>query len=108
MSSSKEAPKTPPLGVNALRNLIQASIARGYLEESEHAEVDHPERNLSIDDILYGLEQPHWTFVKAPDYDCDHGTWEYLIKTTDIEGNDLEIKLAAYPEYKKVRIITRW
>lgn len=107
-SSPREVPETPPLTANGLRNLIQAAISHGYLEESEHAEYDHPERNLSIDDILCGLKRKDWVLAAEPDYDYEHHSWEYLVRTRDIEGNELDIKLAAYPDYMKVRIISRW
>jgi hypothetical protein len=108
MSTSGVAPKAPPLSANALRNLIEAAIARGYLEESEHAEHDHPERNLSIDDVVYGLKRRDWALAAESNYDREHHNWEYLIRTKDIEGNELEIKIAAYPDYKRIRIITKW
>ena len=108
MSTASGKPRPLALSPNALRNLIQAALSRGFFDESEHAEFDHPERNLSTDDILYGLKQSDWVYAKEPDFDTVHNTWEYLIRTKDVEGNELEIKLAAYPDYNRIRIITRW
>lgn len=81
---------------------------RGYYRESFHAENDHPERGLSTDDVVHGLECKDWTLAREPNYDEIHGNWEYLIRTVDIEGDDLHIKIAVVPETKRIEIITRW
>jgi hypothetical protein len=81
---------------------------KGYVRETPHAENDHPERNLSIDDVLHGLERTDWVLARDPDYDTVHENWEYLIRTVDIDGHELNIKLAAYPAEKRIGIITRW
>jgi len=91
-----------------MRSLIRTAIAKGYYKESFHGEHDHPERNLSIDDVLHGLQQSNWELACPPDYDEDHRNWEYLIRTVDIDGDELHIKLAAYPAHKRFEIITRW
>lgn len=108
MSTPREKRPTSPLTETALRVLIQTATAKGYVRETPHAENDHPERNLSIDDVLYGLERKDWVLAKPPDYDAEHENCEYLIKTVDVEGNELHIKLAAYPADKRIEIITRW
>jgi hypothetical protein len=108
MSTPKEKRPTSPLTETALRNLIQTATTKGYVRETPHAENDHPERNLSIDDVIYGLERKDWVLAQAPNYDTEHENWEYLIKTVDVEGCELHIKLAAYPGDKRVAIITRW
>lgn len=97
-----------PLSENALRQLIRVAIEKGYYQETPHAENEHPERNLSTDDVLYGLEREDWTLAKPPNFDDVHTNWEYLIKTIDIEGEELHIKLAAFPEEKRFEVITRW
>ena len=108
MSTLREKRPTSPLTETALRHLIQTAIAKGYVRETPHAENFHPERNLSIDDVLHGLERKDWVLAKPPNYDEEHGSWEYLIKTVDVEGQELHIKLAAYPGDKRIEIITRW
>jgi hypothetical protein len=108
MSTPREQRPPLPLTESALRHLIRVATARGYVRETPHAENDHPERNLSIDDVLQGLERSDWVLERPPDYDAEHGTWEYLIKTVDVDGHELHIKLAAYPTEKRIGIITRW
>jgi hypothetical protein len=108
MSTTKEKRPPAPLTESALRNLIRVATTKGYIRETLHAENDHPERNLSIDDVLYGLERTDWILERTPDYDSEHENYEYLVKTMDIEGHELHIKLAAYPSEKRIGIITRW
>jgi hypothetical protein len=108
MSSESQARRPSPLGEHALRQLIRAALDRGYFTESLHAEAEHPERGISIDDVLFGLEREDWTLAKPPNYDERHRSWEYLIRTVDIEEDELHVKLAAYPAEKRIEIITRW
>lgn len=108
MSTPSQERQPSPLSENALRNLISYALARAYVQESDHATDDHPERGLSIDDVIHGLERDDWKIIKEPNYDEEHRSWEYLIETVDIEGEALYIKLAAFPELKRIEIVTRW
>lgn len=106
---SIEAEKRPkPLTEQALRSLLARALRKGLYRESFHAEHEHPERNISTEDVVYGLERRDWTLAAAPNYDTQHKTWEYLIKTKDLEGNDLHIKLAVFPQQNRFEVITRW
>ena len=105
-SSSEEHP--PALSEHALRQLIRVALIRGYYSETMHAEDEHPERNISVDDVIYGLERQDWTLKKQPDYDEKHRSWEYLISTVDIDDKELTVKVAAFPDDKRFEIITRW
>jgi len=107
MSTSKEPQRPRPLTANALRNLIEIAISRGYFEESEHAEFEHLERNISTEDVLFALKRPDW-IVKKQAWSEEYKNWKYLIVSEDIEGDELEVILAAYPNLNKVRIVTRW
>jgi hypothetical protein len=97
-----------PLTERALRDLIRVTLEKGYYTESLHRANDHPERNISLDDIIHGLERDGWKFRKTPDWDDEHASYEYLIRTVDIEGEELTIKLAAYPREKRIKVITAW
>jgi hypothetical protein len=101
-------PSGKPLSEKALRTFIRRALDRGYYRESLHAEDEHPERNISTDDVLHGLERDDWKFVRSPDYDAKHKSWEYLIGTQDLDGDELHIKLAAYPNESRIEVITRW
>jgi len=108
MSSGSQHTRPSPLGEHALRQLICVAMEKGYFRERLHAENEHPERNISVDDVIHGLEREDWTLAKSPDYDDEHRSWEYLISTVDIEGDKLSIKIAAYPTEKRFEVITRW
>ena len=106
MSSGSQQKR--PLSEHALRQLIRIAIDKGYYAEHWHAETGHPERNISIDDVIHGLEREDWALVGSPNYDHQHRNYEYLIQTVDVEGDELHIKLAALPDEKRFEVITRW
>ncbi len=108
MSSRGQERPPSPLSERALRQFISAALERGYYRESWHAESEHLERHISVDDVIHGLERKDWTIAKPPNYDAEHRSWEYLIKTVDIEGNELHLKIAANPAEKRFEVITRW
>ena len=108
MSYREKRNLPPALSESGLRELILFAISKGYYRESFHSEAEHLERNISFDDVLYGLESVAWVFAEPPDFDERHKSWEYLIITTDIEGDYLTIKIAAFPDDKRFEVITRW
>ena|SRR5258708_38578464 len=108
MSTSSPDKRPLPLGEHVLRLLIRVATERGYYTESLHKTNDHPERNISPDDVIHGLERDDWKLCKPPDWDVEHQNWEYLIGTVDIEGDELTVKVGAYPDEKRIRIITAW
>jgi hypothetical protein len=108
MSTGRRKKRAVPLTGNALRELIRVALEKGYYTESLHSANDHPERNISPDDIIHGLEWSDWELVKDPNWDDEHESYEYLIRTVDIEGEELTIKFAIYPEEKRVKVITAW
>jgi hypothetical protein len=108
MSTGHRKQRAVPLTGNALRELIRAALEKGYYTESLHSANDHPERNISPDDIIHGLEQSNWELRRDPNWDDEHTSYEYLIRTVDIEGEELTIKLAIYPEEKRIKVITAW
>lgn len=108
-SSSSQDRRPSPLSERALRRLIREAIDKSYYRESFHAENDHPERNISADDVLYGLERNDWVIEGTPEWAGNpYNNWKYLIKTVDIEGDELHVLIAARPEYKRFKIISRW
>ena len=108
--SSRASPeqRSSALSERTLRQLLRVALDRGYCRESWHAESGHPDRSISIEDVIYGLERRDWTLARPPNYDDEHRNWEYLIRTVDVEGDELHIKIAAFPSEKRIEIITRW
>ena len=101
MSSGTEN-RPHPLTEHALRQLIHVALERGYYTECLH----HPERNISADDVIHGLERSDWTLITAPEL---HGrSYRYEISTLDVEGDQLTLIVEAHPEEKRIEIITAW
>jgi hypothetical protein len=96
------------LSERALRQLISVALDKNYFRERWHAEHEHPERNISTDDVIHGLERKDWTLAESPNLDEEHHNYEYLIRTADIEGDELHIKVAAFPSLARFEVITRW
>ena len=59
---------------------------------------------------MFGLERSDWVLAKPPNYDPHpkHKTWEYLIRTRDIEGDELHLKIAVYPKEGRIKVITKF
>jgi hypothetical protein len=87
---------------------VRSAIDHGFYRERFHAEYEHPERNISTDDVLHGLDRDDWSFEKPPVWNAEKGQWKYLIKTVDIEGEELHVLIATIPQYKRFEVITRW
>lgn len=92
----------------ALREFIAKAMEKGYYRESFHASNDHPERNISIDDVIHGLESTDWRLAKPPVFEEAYGDRKYLIKTKDVEGDELHIVVAAIVVDGRIEVITRW
>jgi hypothetical protein len=72
-----------------------------------HARFDHLERNLSQDDVIYGLER-QWNFDRPPVFNDDEWQWKYYIATESIDGDDLLIIIAVDTLDHSFEVITRW
>lgn len=106
MLSYPQRPK--PLSEAALRSFITKALEKGWIRESWHSEVERSYRNISYEDVLYGLEFSDWVFAAPPNYDEKHKNWEYLIKTQDLEGEELQLKVAAKIDDKTLIIISKF
>jgi hypothetical protein len=102
--------KTKPLSDAALRQAVNRVLNKGFIREAFHSEVERADRNISDDDIRYGLERKDWTLAKEPNWDDNpkHHNWEYLIRTVDVDQMELHLKLAIYPGENRIRIITKY
>ena len=103
MSSGSERHPNP-LNEHALRQLIRVALDKSYYREHLH----HPERNISVDDVIHGLDRSDWTLAANPQWDEWYRSYKYQICTVDIEGDELTVVIAAYPEEKRIAIITAW
>jgi hypothetical protein len=103
---SSSAPREPVLDVDALR--ITIARLRHFpdsVRESWHSRNDRSYRQITYDDICYGLDYS-WTLVSW-DWDEGHRNWEYKIATRDIEGDELILKIAVSMEMERIDVITK-
>jgi hypothetical protein len=92
----------------ALRQFVTKGLEKGWIREAFHAEHERAYRNISMEDVLYGLERSDWILVATPDYDPQHKNWEYKIKTVDIDGDELTLKIAPNLTDGTITVITKF
>jgi hypothetical protein len=97
-----------PLSEVGLRQAIDRIVEKGFIREATHSEIARADRNISDEDIRFGLERKEWSLAKPPDFDDKHKNYEYLIKTADIEGEELHLKIVVYPDENRLKIITKY
>lgn len=96
-----------PLDDDKLRAFLKGAIEDGDYTESFHSEREHPEREVSIDDLLHGLQQ-RWHHFQAASFDARRDEWRYYLKTTDIEGETLHVIIAVSLRNRRFKVITKW
>src|SRR5258708_7504060 len=101
MSTGSRDKRPSPLNENALRQLIRVAIEKGYYTESLH----HPERNISVDDVIHGVERSDWSLIGNPEWCQYRHTYKYQLSTVDIDGDELTIIIAGYSEGKRIEFI---
>jgi hypothetical protein len=100
----------PPLNLEELRKLVLEAIdesAGTRNPETFHARFGHLERDLQIDDVIHGLEQP-WSFDRAPVFNKFHWQWKYYIATENIDCDPILIVIAVDTLDRSFEVITRW
>ena len=107
MSTKGYIPKQ--LDEASLRKLILEALnnAPDNSPETYHAKYHHPERGLSLDDVIHGLEGP-WTFDRPPEFNQDEWQWKYRIATESIDGDPIVIVVAVDTASRSFYVITRW
>jgi len=105
MTSQGTKPKA--LSAKSVRKVVLEAIANGaYVESfSFHARFDHPERHLSIDDVIQGLKKS-WKECKVNGFDDDEWHWRYLIKTSDVEDFPLIVIVGLDPKNNRFTVVT--
>ena|ERR1700756_1196593 len=107
MSSFGKAPRPACMGDQQLREFVRAARKRGYYGETFHSEVERAYRNISPDDIAHGLDWPDWV-LESSEFNEEHEEWKYLIKTIDIEGEELHLLIAVDEKSKRFEVISKW
>jgi hypothetical protein len=81
--------------------------APGPQNETFHARFDHPERGISLDDVIHGLMRP-WHYERPPEFNEKEWQWKYRLATVNIEGEPLTIIIAVDTANRRFDVITRW
>ena|ERR1700733_7778343 len=78
-----------PMSEVGLRQFISKALDKGWVRESFHSEVDRAYRNISDEDVQYGLSRPDWIIEGAPEQ--TRKGFKYLVRTVDIEREELHL-----------------
>lgn len=97
-----------PLSLAALRLFIDKALDRGWMREGFHSEVENAYRNISDEDVRYGLERKDWYVEGDPKPAKQKGLFKYVIRTVDVEGDELHLVVLHYTETGTLKIITKY
>ena len=90
-----------------LRQFVIRALDRGYVREGFHSEVERAERNISEHDIRYGLSQKTRTLEGFPQ-PSKTGGFKYLIRTVDVEQEELHLLVKPDTETGNLKILTKY
>jgi hypothetical protein len=98
-----------PLSEVALKQFVKKAVAKDWVKEGWHSEVERANRNVSHDDILCGLGRPDWTLTntrECPKYNDSPHTYEILTKDAD----EVELELVVAPNLKTgtIKVVTKY
>jgi len=99
-----EEPK--PLSAAALKQFIVKALDKGWVQESFHSEVERADRNISDDDLRFGLEAD-WTIGDVR-YSERHKSFTYEVKTIDLDDEELHIVVSPKLKSQTLMIVTKW
>jgi len=90
-----------------LRQFVSRALDKGFIREGFHSEVERAERNISDEDIQYGLSRKDWIIEREPEQSRTGG-FKYLIRTVDIEQEALHLLVKPDTETGTLRILTKY
>lgn len=105
MTSKGTRPK--PLSAAEVRKVVLEAINSYSYVESSHARLDHPERMISLQDVIYGLERS-WRSCQPAEFNEFEWQWKYRIRTTDLDDDDLTIIVAVDSRNSRFEVVTRF
>jgi len=97
--------KQKPMSEAGLRQFIARALDRGFVREGFHSEVERAARNISDEDIRYGLSRKDWTLKGKPE-PSKTGGFMYLIRTIDIEQVELHLLVKPETRTATLKILT--
>lgn len=96
-----------PMSEAGLRQFITRALDRGFVREGFHSEVERAERNISDEDIRYGLSRKDWTLEGTPE-PSKTGGFKYLIRTVDIDHEELHLLVKPETGTSTLKILTKY
>ncbi len=90
-----------------LRQFVAKALEKGYVRESFHSEVERAERNISDEDIQYGLSRRDWTLERPPE-PSNTGGFKYLIRTVDVDLVELHLLVKPDTATATLKILTKY
>jgi hypothetical protein len=97
---------TKPMSEAGLRLFIAKALDKGWIREDWHSEVERAYRNISNEDIQYGLSRKDWVIKGKPE-PAKNGGFKYLIRTVDIDQEELHL-LVLPTDAETLRILTKY
>jgi hypothetical protein len=96
-----------PMSEAGLRDFINRALDRGFVREGFHSEVERADRDISDEDIRYGLSLKSWVLKGLPK-PSKTGGFKYLIKTVDIENAELHLLVKPETGTSSLKILTKY
>ncbi len=90
----------------SLVQFIAKALDKGWVRECPHSEFDRAYRNISDEDIQFGLERKGWTIEKVEP--SGKKRFKYTILTADIEGDELHLVILPDTGTGTIQIITKY
>ena|SRR5438128_9044138 len=94
-----------PLSETGLRQFITKALDKGWIREGWHSEVENAYRNISEEDIRYGLSRKEWVLETA---EPAKKGFKYLISTVDIEQEELHLLVLPDTETGTLKVLTKF
>ena len=95
------------MSLGGLRQFIAKALEKGYVREGWHSEIERAERDISDDDISYGLGRKDWKLKGAPEI-SKTGGFKYLIQTVDVDQEELHLLVKPDTETGNLKILTKY
>ena len=92
-----------PLKAEDVLKIVSVALARGKVYPSQHFRQRMKERSFDIQDALRVLEN---ATNARPKWNTKSSTWNYDLSGTDIDGEDLTIRIAITEDDNGVVLVT--
>ncbi len=105
-SNPKHTPNA--LSEAALRQFIRKALEKGWVREAFHSEFERAYRNISDDDVRHALSSKDWTLERQPAWSEEHKNFVYVVRSADVEGEELHLVVTPNVDTGTLKIITKY